>query len=209
MINLLQYQMRTIKSILLAVIFTILSLQVNAQRNYALEKATFEVSGTSNIHDWVMKSTEGSGTANVTVIDSKLASINNLTITVAAESLKSGKTSMDNVAYETLDTKTYKNIKYVLKSAKKVNETTWNLTGIYTIAGTSKEYKTQVNITGSNGNFILMGSNQLTFADFGMSTPTAALGVVRAGKDVTLIFNITLGDTESDSIRSNKQLTKA
>ncbi|WP_428230009.1 YceI family protein [Flavobacterium sp.] len=193
--------MGTIKSILLAIIFTILSLQVNAQRNYGLEKSTFEVSGTSNVHDWVMKSTEGTGTANLTVIDSKLTHINNLTITVLAESLKSNKTSMDNVAYETLDTKTYKNITYVLKSAKKVNETTWNLTGTYTIAGTSKEYKTQVNITADSGNFILMGSNQMTFADFGMSTPTAALGVVRAGKDLTLIFNIILNDTVSDSIR--------
>ena len=87
-----------------------------------------------------------------------------------------------------------KNIKYVLKSANKVNETTWNLTGVYTIAGISKEYKTVVNVSTSNGNFILRGSNQITFADFGMSPPTAALGVVRAGKDLTIIFNIALSE---------------
>ncbi|RZJ50894.1 MAG: YceI family protein [Flavobacterium sp.] len=184
--------MKTIKSILLTVLFTAMSLQVNAQRNYSVVKAIFEVAGTSNVHDWVMKSTEGIGSANLTITDSKIADINNITITLPAESLKSSKTSMDDVAYETLDTRTYKNIKYVLKSANKVNENTWNLTGIYTIAGTSKEYKTQVNITAYNGTFVLKGSNQITFADFGMSPPTAALGVVRAGKELTLIFNITL-----------------
>ena len=186
--------MKTIKSILLTVIFTTMSVQVNAQRNYTIARAAFEVAGTSNIHDWSMKSFEGNGIANLTIIDSKVADINNLTITLLAESLKSTKTSMDDVAYETLDTKTYATIKYVLKSAYKVNETTWNLTGIYTIAGTSKEYKTVVNVTASNGNLVLKGSNQITFADFGMSAPTAALGVVKAGKDLTIIFNLTFSE---------------
>jgi len=186
--------MKTIKLIVLTVILTTVSLQANAQRNYNVARAIFEVAGTSNVHDWVMKSTEGNGTVNLTITDSKIADINNLTITLLAESLKSSKTSMDDVAYETLNTKTYKNIKYVLKSASKINETTWNLIGTYTIAGTSKDYRTQVSITANNGTFILKGSNQITFADFGMSPPTAALGVVRAGKELTLIFNITLSD---------------
>lgn len=186
--------MKTIKPILLIIIFTAFTLQTNAQRNYTVGKSTFEVAGTSNVHDWVMKSTEGSGIANITVIDSKLTDINNLSITILAESIKSSKTSMDDVAYQTLDTKTYKNIKYVLKSANRLNETTWNVTGTYTIAGVSKDYKTQVNVTANNGLFILKGSNQITFADFGMSPPTAALGVVRAGKELAIIFNITLND---------------
>jgi YceI-like domain len=193
--------MKTIKPILLSVIFITLSLQTNAQRNYTVGKSTFEVAGTSNIHDWVMKSTEGSGIANLTVTDSKLTDINNLTITILAETIKSSKTSMDDVAYETLDTKTHKNIKYVLKSANKLNETTWSITGTYTIAGTSKDYKTLVNVTANNGTFVLKGSNQITFADFGMSPPTAALGVVKAGKELTIIFNITLNDlTKNDNV---------
>jgi hypothetical protein len=186
--------MKTIKLIVLTVIFTTVSLQANAQRNYNVARAIFEVAGTSNVHDWVMKSTEGNGTVNLTITDSKITDINSLNITLLAESLKSSKTSMDDVAYESLDTKTYKNIKYVLKSASKINETTWNLIGTYTIAGTSKDYRTQVSIIANNGTFILKGSNQITFADFGMSPPTAALGVVRAGKELTLIFNITLSD---------------
>jgi hypothetical protein len=193
--------MKTITSTLLTVIFITLSLQTNAQRNYAMAKSTFEVAGTSNIHDWVMKSTEGNGTANLTVTDSKLIDINSLTITLLTESIKSSKGSMDDVAYETLDTKTYKNIKYVLKSAIRVNETTWNLTGTYTIAGISRDYKTFVNITANNGNFTLKGGNQITFADFGMSPPTAALGVVKAGKELTIMFNITLNDyTKNENV---------
>ncbi|MGN7810718.1 YceI family protein [Flavobacterium sp. 22076] len=186
--------MKTIKSILTAIIFTTLTFQVNAQRTYTVvdTKSTFEVAGTSTVHDWVMRSTEGTGIANLTIKDSKLAGINSLTITLLAESLKSYKSSMDQVAYEALDTETHKNIQYVLKSAVKVDDTTWNLTGVYTIAGVSKEYQTQVKITSINGTFILQGSNQITFGDFEMTPPKAALGVVKAGKDLTVIFNITL-----------------
>jgi len=183
--------MRTIKSILLAVVIT-LALQVNAQKKYTVAKSTFEVAGTSNIHDWVMKSSEGTGSAYLTFTDSKLTDIKNLTISLLAESIKSSKTSMDEVAYESLDTKTYKNIRYNLKSADKVNETTWILTGTYTIAGVSKEYRTQARVTTyDNGTFVLQGSNQMTFSDFGMTPPSAALGVVKAGKELTVIFNIT------------------
>lgn len=194
--------MKTLKSIFLAVICLGITFYVNAQKNYTVNtKSKFEVAGTSNVHDWVMKSTEGTGTANLTMKDSKLASINGLTVTLLAESLKSGKSSMDDVAYEALDTKTYKNIKYTLKSADKISETIWNLIGTYTISGVSKEYKTQVNITTINGNFILRGSNQITFADFGISPPTAALGVVRAGKELTVLFNITLNDyTQNEKV---------
>jgi len=185
--------MKTIQSILLTVIFTTTTLQANAQKSYTVDpNSTFEVAGTSTVHDWVMKSTEGVGTAVLTIKDSKIAGINSLTISLLAESLKSYKTSMDKVAYEALDTETHKNIEYVLKSAEKIDETTWTLTGTYTIAGVSKEYKTQVRVTTNKGSFVLQGSNQITFGDFEMTPPKAALGVVKAGKDLTVIFNIVL-----------------
>lgn len=186
--------MKTIKAIFLTVLGN-LTLTANAQKNYTLDsKSTFEVAGTSTVHDWVMKSTEGTGNAILIIKDFKLTGINSLKVTILAESLKSSKTSMDDVAYEALDTKTNKYIEYVLKSAQKVNESIWELTGTYTIAGVSREYKTQVNITANNGAFQFQGSNQITFADFEMSPPKAALGVVKAGKDLTVIFNITLTD---------------
>ncbi|MHC0446048.1 YceI family protein [Flavobacterium sp. 3-218] len=187
--------MKTLKSIFLIVVVTFFTLQLNAQKKYSVDsKSTFEVAGTSTVHDWVMRSTEGNGTAVFNIKDNKLNAINSLTVILPAESLKSSKTSMDNVAYEALDTKNNKTIEYLLKSAQKLSETSWEFTGSYTIAGVSKEYKTQVNITASNGNFILQGANQVTFADFEMAPPKAALGVVKAGKDLTILFNITLTD---------------
>ena len=170
-----------------------MTLYSHAQKNYVLDsKSTFTVSGTSTLHDWEMKSTSGTGTANIAVNDSKVTEINNLTITLLAESIKSEKNSMDKVAYEALNTKTYKNIKYTLKTAEKVNETTWNLTGTYTIAGASKEYRTQVKTSFSNGFVTLLGTQKITFTDFGMKAPKALLGTIKTGNDLTLNFNIQL-----------------
>lgn len=158
--------MKTIKSILVTVFITIFSFQLNAQRTYTIvdSKSTFEVAGTSTVHDWTMRSTEGTGIANLTVKDSKLTAINSLTISLLAESLKSGKTSMDEVAYEALDTQTHKSIDYTLKSAEKINDSTWILTGTYTVAGVSKEYKTQVKVTTSNTVIILQDLTKLLLA---------------------------------------------
>lgn len=97
---------------------------------------------------------------------------------------------MDKIAYKTLKTNKFKTIKYVLKKAEKINETTWELTGTYTIAGVSKELKTQVKTSVSNGSVTLQGANKITFEDFGMTAPTALFGTIKTGKELMLKFNI-------------------
>jgi polyisoprenoid-binding protein YceI len=172
--------------VLFAMIFT-----ANAQKAFTLDvKTNFSVLGTSTLHDWEMKSASRIGTANFTVTDSKLVDINSIDITLPVETIKSEKKSMDKVAYGTLKTDKFKNIKYVLKSAEKVNENTWNLTGTYTVAGVSKVLKTQVRTTATNGTVNLQGSNKITFTEFGMKSPTALLGTIKTGEDLTIKFNL-------------------
>jgi polyisoprenoid-binding protein YceI len=180
-----------IKTLIAFLAMSVVTVSANAQKAYNLDaKTSFSVTGTSTMHDWEMKSASRTGTANLTVTDSKLVDINSIDITLPAESIKSEKKSMDNVAYETLKTDKNKNIKYVLKSAEKVNETTWNLTGTYTIAGVSKIVKTQVKTTVVNGVVNLQGSNKIKFAEFGMKSPTAMFGAIKTGEDLTVKFNL-------------------
>lgn len=185
--------MKSGKIKLLAVVISIFGITsfVSAQKSYTLDnKTTFSVLGTSTLHDWEMKSSAGTGTANFTIVNSKLTEIESLSITLLAESIKSEKKSMDKVAYETLKTDKQKNIKYVLKSAEKVNETTWELTGTYTIAGVSKILKTTVKTAITKDGVNMQGSNKITFTDFGMKSPTALLGTIKTGQDLTLKFNL-------------------
>jgi polyisoprenoid-binding protein YceI len=180
-----------IKTIITSMVLFTMTLTVNAQKTYNLDvKTNFSVFGTSTMHDWEMKSASRTGTANLTVTDSKLTDINSIDITLLTESIKSEKKSMDKVAYETLKTDKFKNIKYVLKTADKVNETTWNLTGTYTIAGVSKVLKTQVKTSVVNGVVTFQGSNKITFTEFGMKSPTAMFGAIKTGEDLTIKFNL-------------------
>jgi polyisoprenoid-binding protein YceI len=184
--------MKTNKLKLFAFVITFLGITsfATAQKSYTLEKPAFSVSGTSTLHDWEMKSGSGTGAANLTISNSKLTDISSLSIVLLAESIKSEKKSMDKVAYQTLKTDQQKNIKYVLKSADKINETTWELTGTYTIAGVSKVLKTTVKTTLTKDGLNMQGSNKITFTDFGMKSPTAMLGAIKTGQDLTLKFNL-------------------
>lgn len=182
----------TLKLFAVITAFLGISTFATAQKSYALDsKSTFSVAGTSTLHDWEMKSASGTGTATLNIANGKLTDIDALTVTLLAESVKSEKKSMDKVAYETLKTDKNKNIKYVLKSAEKVNETTWELTGTYTIAGVSKVYKTSVKTTVTKDGLNLQGTNKITFTDFGMKSPTAMLGTIKTGQDLTIKFNLT------------------
>jgi polyisoprenoid-binding protein YceI len=181
----------TLKLTFLAIAFFGTMWAANAQKNYELnKKQTFSVLGTSTLHDWEMVSSTATGTANLTITNSKLEEINGITINLLSESIKSDKNAMDKIAYKTLKTNKFKTIKYVLKTAEKANETTWDLTGTFTIAGVSKELKTQVKTTVNNGTITLQGSNKITFEDFGMTAPTALFGTIKTGKELTLRFNI-------------------
>ena len=181
----------TLKLFAVVTAFLGISSFATAQKSYTLDsKSTFSVAGTSTLHDWEMKSTSGTGTATLNIANGKLTEIDALTVTLLAESVKSEKKSMDKVAYETLKTDKNKNIKYVLKSAEKVNETTWELTGTYTIAGVSKVYKTSVKTMVTKEGLNLQGTNKITFTDFGMKSPTAMLGTIRTGQDLTIKFNL-------------------
>ncbi|TDO97653.1 YceI family protein [Flavobacterium sp. 245] len=184
-------KLRKIKLLAIVISFFGITSFACAQKSYTLDnKSTFSVLGTSTLHDWEMKSSSGTGAANFTITNSRLTEIESLSVVLSAESIKSEKKSMDKVAYETLKTDKQKNIKYVLKSAEKVNETTWELTGTYTIAGVSKILKTTVKTTITKDGLNIQGSNKITFTDFGMKSPTALLGTIKTGQDLTLKFNL-------------------
>ena len=51
-------------------------------------------------------------------------------------------------------------------------------------------YKTSVKTNVTKDGLNLQGSNKITFADFGMKSPTAMLGTIKTGQDLTIKFNL-------------------
>src|SRR5690554_7612161 len=91
------------------------SINALAQANYQLgPKADLKVTGTSTLHDWEMVSTQATGEAQLIIQDGKLQGIRKLSVSMPAESLKSGKNAMDKNTYAALDTKKHKDVRFVL-----------------------------------------------------------------------------------------------
>lgn len=185
--------MRTIgsifrKSLLLAGIF--ISGVAFAQTNFNLApKPSLVVSGTSSLHDWSMTSNTATGKAVMVVENNKVVEVKSMTVEMPAESIKSGKKGMDGNAYKALNTSKFKSIKFDLISANKNTDGTWNLVGTFTIAGSSK----QVTIKATekyNGGYEFEGKYKFKFADYKMEAPTALMGTVKTGENLTIDFKV-------------------
>lgn len=161
-----------------------------AQKTFQLDaKPDLSVSGTSTLHDWEMPSSTATGSMIATEEAGKLAEITSLTVTMPAESIKSGKKGMDKKAYEALKTDQHKNVRFDLKSASKSGDT-WTLTGTFNIAGVSKQVSLKAKETVSSGVYGLSGSYAFKLSEYGITPPTAMMGTIKTGDDVKITFNV-------------------
>lgn len=164
-----------------------------AQNSYKLTGTpNFTIAGTSTMHDWTMTSTQATCEASVEADASgKVVKINSVTLTLKAESLKSGKSAMDKNAYKSLKTDKFKDIRFQLTSATVQGETI-TANGTLTIAGSSKP--TEITLSGKpSGNGIrFQGSKDIKMSEFGVEPPSFMFGSVKTGDDIKITFDITL-----------------
>jgi polyisoprenoid-binding protein YceI len=159
------------------------------------------VAGTSTLHDWTVESAKIEG--EVTVPEGFLAGDATVQPTVAvsipAGSLASGKKKMDDLMHEALRAKEHKSIQYRLVSAKPKSgagsdRVVLDTRGRLTIAGKTREVPMEVEVLRqAGGRLLVKGTAAITMSDFGMKPPTAMLGTVKTGDDVTVRFEWTLG----------------
>lgn len=173
----------------------LISVGLNAQTNYKLANAELSVSGTSSLHDWTMTSNSASGSASVTTDGATLKSIQNLNVTMKAETIKSGKGGMDDNAYKALKTKKNPDVKFTLKEVKSIvkkgNGYLVEAVGTLTIAGESRTITVQGDAQPSNGTLKITGNKKFKMTDFKVDPPTALMGTIKTGDDITINFNLT------------------
>lgn len=173
----------------------IVSFSLNAQTNYKLTEAVFTVAGTSSLHDWTMDSKTATGEAAITTEGNALKSIEKLNVSLNAETLKSGKSGMDTNAYKALDTKKNPNISFNIKQiksiAKKGNRYLIEAEGSLTVAGETKLISVQGEAYPVNGTLKITGDKKFKMTDFKVDPPTALMGTVKTGDEITINFNLT------------------
>jgi polyisoprenoid-binding protein YceI len=102
---------------------------------------------------------------------------------------------MDNNTYKALNVDKNPNITYVLSSATVTpvdgNTYTIKTTGKLTIAGSTRE--TDVVATGkmnADKSISVTGSKKFKMTDYGIKPPTAMLGTIKTGDDITISYNL-------------------
>jgi polyisoprenoid-binding protein YceI len=164
--------------------------------NSAADSGTASVSGTSTLHDWTVKGTTVSGAMQCsgpwTAAPPTIASIQ---LSIPADSLKSTEGSgMDDTMYDALNLKASPLITFALthadlKSPPSKDDPTYHYdaVGQLTIAGTARAVNLTLDLApGDGGTLTIVTETPLKMTDFGMKPPTAMMGMIKSGNDVTV-----------------------
>lgn len=166
-----------------------------AQDTFKPTASKMTVTGSSTLHEWTSEVSQLDWSGLITVTDSKIEA-KNLVITIPVKSIKSthGK-MMDNKTYEAFRHDKNPNIIYkVTGTQTKANDgTVIEANGTLTMAGVTKAFPLQVKSKSlPNGNLVLTGSRKIKMTDFNMDPPTAMMGTITVGEEVTVNFEVTL-----------------
>jgi hypothetical protein len=115
-----QIRLNVIKNVALTFIIYSVSLfnTTHAQTTYQTSgPAKIQILGTSNIHDWEMKTEKGNSTAVfVTDAHGALSGLSALTFTLPVESLKSEHSGMDKNAYKAMRSDKFAQLSFTVLS---------------------------------------------------------------------------------------------
>lgn len=187
--------MKSYKNIFLLMSFVFI-YAIPVKNIYVLSKDyTVTIHGTSNLHAWDEKvgSVSGEGVVNPNSDGSfDLESIN---IKMEVHSIKSDMGSiMNNNTYKALKADEYPQIIFALSSPVKsiqINaiEKAIAIKGNLTIAGVTKPVTMQVKIVmQAQGKLVFEGSQAVKMTDYNIKPPTAMLGTLKTGNEITINF---------------------
>lgn len=182
--------------LVLLIMFSYITTLVGQESKLVLAESKLKVLGTSNLHDWEIEAKAMSGKSFMTIETGNLKSLKSLDFTVEVEQLKSGKNGMDNNTFKALNSKVYKTINYKMTSVNKISEISEDnfiveTQGDLTISGVTKRINQTFTIKIVGKKAIFIGKTKIDMTVYGVKPPTALMGTIKTGKDVTVDFRVT------------------
>ena len=181
----------SIINVFVAAFILFLSFPVFAQSKFMVGPETeLKILGTSTLHDWEMVSSEATGDGMFLIQNGKLQHVHSLKVSMPAESIKSGKNAMDKNTYAALKTKKFKQVNFELAEIVKSGADTWKVKGNFTIAGVTNSASFEVKGTQEGDNYRFVGEYPFKLTDYSIDPPTALLGTIKTGNEVSMHFNV-------------------
>jgi polyisoprenoid-binding protein YceI len=186
------------KQYLIIIIALVLGLQTGlAQEKFRLDDRNSEimVEGTSSVHDWEMIATAMDANIELSIKENSIDNIVNVDFSMPTEKLKSDNSIMNKKSWDALKSDKHESIRFDLSSVSgfSANGKTFSgtATGSLLIAG--KNRPVTIPFTGNikTGNTItITGQEKINMKDYNVSPPTAMLGTLKTGEEVTVKFNL-------------------
>jgi len=187
------------KKILLLAGFLIAGSQqlLIAQKQFVLfeGESKIVVQGTSSLHDWDMDMEKMTGRVKILDTEASIESFNDIFFEGKASELKSHSSIMDKKAHDALKADRYPGISFKMTSVQNIESVgekfTVNITGVISVAGKSKSIVVRVTGIYKNSNSIsATGSINMRMTDFGVIPPTAIMGTLKTGDEITVKFDL-------------------
>lgn len=188
--NPLLFRMRLIAVVLFSFI-------ANIALGQTLTSARINLEGTSNIHDWVMKSDKASGNATIAFgPNNAITSLSNLNFTLQVESLKSEHKAMDKNTYKAMNTEKYPSLNFAAQtsSVKSLGNNNFQIIGHgkLTINGTTKPAEITANcVVNADKSVTCTGSYKFKMTQFSVEPPSIMFGTITVGDDLNVKFQVT------------------
>jgi len=168
-----------------------------AQSTSKLKDFTFTVQGTSSMHDWESKVTKVEWKGNATLDQNKVLTLQNVEVKIPVESIKSDKGKvMDGKTYDAFNSN--KNPHIIFKVVRFTQQASGDnilvkVEGTLTMNGVTNPIT--LSVTGKSlpdGNVKFTGTQSLKMTEYKMKPPTAVMGTIKVGDQVTVKFDLTM-----------------
>jgi polyisoprenoid-binding protein YceI len=173
------------------------------------------IEGTSTIHDWTCKATSIDAAIEVDAAAVQLAvsppkMLKKVLVKVPVKSLKCGHGGMDDNMYKALKADSDPQISYILASFEPANEEATEFmlktVGTLKIAGTENRLAMDVSaVRLPDGTLKATGTVPIKMTDFGIKPPTAIFGRIKAGDNVKVKFELTVGPKTMAALTDNNK----
>jgi len=176
----------------------VLSYQSQAQENFSLKSAKASVQGTSSLHDWESEITRIECKAQLKKDNQLLTSIKSAEVRILVKGIKSTKGKvMDNKTYDAFKDEENPDIIFAVNSGQIKTDASGNASleasGNLTMAGVTRVVAvTAKGKTLPNGDVQITLSHKLKMTDYEMKPPTALMGTIVVGEEVTVNFDLIL-----------------
>jgi polyisoprenoid-binding protein YceI len=155
-------------------------------------QSSVTIKGTSSLHDWEEKVEKFSVHLNLKFLEKEITGIDKVLFTCKSGSIVSENSIMTNKTHNALQVDKYPEIEFKLASVDKLSMQNGSFSGILVgdiiLAGTTKRISIAFSGVHAGNKISIKGSKELNMNDFKIKPPTAMLGTLKTGEQVTISF---------------------